>query len=89
MLSGTNLIYEPGHSISYKITCAPNEDSDQPAHPRSLIRVFAGHSVVATDPKHLQMDSEDSDQPSRVRRLIRVFAERTCNLVGNVVVRLK
>ena len=22
------------------LTCAPNEDSNQPAHPRSLIRVF-------------------------------------------------
>ena len=36
---------EPGISISYKIACAPSEDSDQPAHPRSLIRVFTGHSV--------------------------------------------
>ena len=24
-----------------KMTCAPSEDSDQPEHPRSLIRVFA------------------------------------------------
>ena len=35
---------EPGHSISYKIACAHSEDSDQPVHPRSLIRVFAGYS---------------------------------------------
>ena len=33
------------HSIFYKIECAPSEDSDQPAHPRSLIRVFTGHCV--------------------------------------------
>ena len=32
---------EPVHSISYKITCAPREDSDQPAHPH--IGVVAGH----------------------------------------------
>ena len=25
---------------TYLLTCAPNEDSNQPAHPRSLIRVF-------------------------------------------------
>ena len=31
------IILEPGHSISYKIACAPSEDSDQPAHLRSLI----------------------------------------------------
>ena len=36
---------EQGHNISYKITCVPNEDSDQSAHLRSLIWVFAGHSV--------------------------------------------
>ena len=29
--------------ISYRITYAPSEDSDQSAHPRKLIRVFAGH----------------------------------------------
>ena len=32
---------EPGHSISYSDACAPSEDSDQSANPRSLIRVFA------------------------------------------------
>ena len=37
--------YKPGHNISYKIACVPSEDSDQPAHPRSLIRVFTGHSL--------------------------------------------
>ena len=36
---------EQGHSISYKMACVPSEDSDQPAHPRCLIRVFAGHSI--------------------------------------------
>ena len=33
-------INEPGYNISYKCPCAPSEDSDQPAHPRSLIRVL-------------------------------------------------
>ena len=32
---------EPAHDKSYNKTCATSEDSDQPAHPRSLIRVFA------------------------------------------------
>ena len=31
--------------IRYKITCAPCDGSDQTVHPRSLIRVFAGHPV--------------------------------------------
>ena len=38
-------ICEPERSISCKIICAPSEDQDQPAHQRSLIRVFAGHCV--------------------------------------------
>ena len=36
-----NKTFEPGNSISYKITCAPNKNSGQPAHPRGLIGVFA------------------------------------------------
>ena len=34
-------IYGPAHDKTYKIACAPSEDSDQPGHPPSLIRVFA------------------------------------------------
>ena len=33
--------YEPQHYKTNKMTCAPSEDSDQPGHPPSLIRVFA------------------------------------------------
>ena len=53
---------EPGYSISYKIACAPSEDSDQTARMRSLIRGFAGHSRVAKELKRLQADSKESDQ---------------------------
>ena len=34
-------INEPAHDKTYNKTCATSEDSDQPAHPRSLIRVLA------------------------------------------------
>ena len=33
-------IYVRNCEKPYLLTCAPNEDSNQPAHPRSLIRVF-------------------------------------------------
>ena len=33
-------IYEPTHDKTNKIACSPIEDSDQPWHPPSLIRVF-------------------------------------------------
>ena len=32
---------EAAHDIFYNNTYATSEDSDQPAHPRSLIRIFA------------------------------------------------
>ena len=32
--------FEPQREKTYLVTCGPNEDSNQPAHPRSLIRVF-------------------------------------------------
>ena len=42
---GTQLqgIYEPPHDKTNKMAIAPSEDTDQPAHPPSLIRVFAVH----------------------------------------------
>ena len=36
-------IFEPAYDKTYKMACAPSEDSDQPGHPPSLIRVFAVH----------------------------------------------
>ena len=38
--------FKPGHNSFYKTACAPSEDSDQPAHSRSLVRIFA----VCMDP---------------------------------------
>ena len=37
----SNYINEPGHSSFYNILCALSDGSDQPAHMRRLIRVFA------------------------------------------------
>ena len=38
--ANTELTLEPEHSISYKIAFAPSEDSDQPALPQFVVRVF-------------------------------------------------
>ena len=38
---------EPPHDKTNKMACAPSEDSDQPGHPPSLIRVFAVHMKKA------------------------------------------
>ena len=34
-------IHEPGHENFNNVVCAPSKASDQPAHTRSLISVFA------------------------------------------------
>ena len=34
------VLFEPRREKTYRLTCAPNEGSAQPAHPRSLTRVF-------------------------------------------------
>ena len=36
---------EPPHDKTNKMACAPSEDSDQPGHPSSLVRVFAVRSM--------------------------------------------
>ena len=43
----------------YLRTCAPVEDSDQPAHSRSLIRIFTGAVGIARDANFLYADNED------------------------------
>ena len=44
-------IYGPTHGKTYKMIYAPSEDSDQPGHPPSLIRVFAVRSMGSYEPK--------------------------------------
>ena len=56
---------EPEHDKTHIITCAPHKDSDQPAHPRSLIRVFANALCIAKGPVLRLADSEDSDQTAQ------------------------
>ena len=60
--------FEPPRDKTNKMACAPSNDSDQPGHPPSLIRVFAVRS--AKDPSFLHADSEYSDQTGRMPRLI-------------------
>ena len=75
----TALLNKSGHSNSYNCTFAPIEDSDQPAHPRSLNRVFAGHMKMVQALIYLQ----------NAQRQLRVITGCTCSFVGNAVPRLK
>ena len=40
--------HEPGHRIPYKIAYAFSEDSDQPAHSRMMVRIFAVLFITKT-----------------------------------------
>ena len=42
--------FEPSHGKTNKTTFVPSEDSAQPRHPPSLIRVFAVRSVGSLGP---------------------------------------
>ena len=42
--------YEPAHDKTYNKTFATREDSNQPAHSRSLIRIFADHMCLLQPP---------------------------------------
>ena len=56
----TSFTNEPPHDKTNKMVCAPSEDTDQPGHPPSVIRIFAVPQWVAMDPSFLHADSEDS-----------------------------
>ena len=58
MFSWRNKRNEPGHDKTYNKTCATSEDSDQPAHLRSLIRVFADRMCLLQPPGYPKRDKQ-------------------------------
>ena len=65
---------------TYLRTCAPNEDSDQPARSRSLIRIFIGRVFITKCAKFLHAKNKLWSD-ARMRRLIWVLAESICLIV--------
>ena len=72
-------------SENYFRTCAPSEDSDQPAHSRSLIRIFTGHIL---DSQWCQVSSCGQQWLIRLRWLIWVFVGCTYHKVLFLMLRL-
>ena len=68
-LTGHQTLYEPLYDKTNKMTLS-SEDSDQPGHPPSLIRVFAVPQGVAQHPRCLHADSEDSNQIEQIPGMI-------------------
>ena len=58
--------FEPPHDKTNKMTFVPSEDSDQPGHPPSLIRVIDVRSMGSLGPNF----GSDSDQTGWKTRLI-------------------
>ena len=82
----TSKVHEPPHDKTNKMTCVPSEDSDQPGHPPSLIRVFTVRSIGSLKgPMFLHVDSKDSDQTGWMPRLIWVFTGCTGHFNGFVI----
>ena len=57
---GIFIYFEPAHDKTYNKTYANSEDSDQPAHPRSQISVFADRVCLLQPqiyPKRLKKNS--------------------------------
>ena len=80
-LGQTLLICEPRHDKNQQSECAPSEDSDQPGHPPSLIRVFAFRMKKPWALSYPLSAQRRSDQTGRMPRLIWVFAGRTLTLL--------
>ena len=78
---------EPHHDKTKKVACAPSEDSDQPGHPPSLIRVFAVRVKKAWVLSY-PLSAQRRLWSVWSSRLFWVFAGRACNFVGFVMRRL-
>ena len=71
--------FRPDHSISFKIACAPNENSDQPAYLHSLVSVCPPEEAL----DHLLLKEYPCEYSDAQADL--TFAGRRCNLVGKPV----
>ena len=69
--------FEPAHDKNYNKTCAISEDSDQPAHPRSLIRVFADRMWLLQPADYPKRAKKNSCHTGWMYRLILDFAGHT------------
>ena len=76
-------IYVPQHKKTYLLTCAPEEDSYQPAHPGSLISDF----FVSTNFEYLAFQNTPSENSEKSARMqcVREYM-RACVCVNAVVV---
>ena len=85
ILSGKINIYESAHNKTYNKTCATSKDSDQTAHPRSLIRVFADHMCLLQPPGYPKRD-EKEPLPYWVHVQADLSLCRFCRALGHIYI---
>ena len=68
---------------------ATSMDPDQPAHPRSLVRIHAIRFKTLWGLTKLLANSMDPDQTARMRRLFWIHSGRKAHYVGFATVLLK
>ena len=57
--SMVHLSFEPVHDTAHKKTCSTSEDSDQPAYPLRLIRVFAYRMCLLQPPGYSKRNKQE------------------------------
>ena len=82
-------INEPAHYKTYNETCAISEDSNQTAHPRSLIRVFADRMYLLQPPGYPKGVNGNPCKTGWINRLICVLAGQKGRTAGFVAHWLK
>ena len=79
------ILFEPAHDKTYNKTCPTSEDSDHPAHLRSMIRVVADRMCI---PQPQTIQRGINDNPGRtewMNRLICVAAGcRFCRALAHL-----
>ena len=83
--ASTNIL--PNLQKMYLWTRVPSEGSDQPAHSRSLIRIFTGHIFDRQSCKFSSCGKEDADRTARMGRLILVSVGCTCRKIRFLTLR--
>ena len=87
VITGVPIRFEPEHDKMNKMTCAPDEDSDQPGHLPSLISLRCPHEE-ALGPSLPIKHIAKTDQTGQMRRPILVFDGSTGYFIGFVMFRL-
>ena len=59
VLRVNTIIFEPAPDKTYVKTCATSEDSDQPAHLHSLIRLFADGMCLLQPPLYPKREKQE------------------------------